>query len=308
MRSLLNKHITAITLALLSSTISLVATETIASEEIMHMPFALDDASLPMANVDINGKRQTFMIDTGSRTALHLSKDVMAKLPGLTVAPEKERSTDLTGKVFLNDKFHIPQLSINGMIFKDVKGVSFTPRGMTLTRDSSLPNSMMIGLDLFKGKAVLIDYKNQRLSVADRAQSFGISMADGWISLPLRLTQEGIVVNVSQGSQSYNMVLDTGASVSVFWKARLKLPFASISCQTVIAEMDNEGCTASEFQLAEIGTENIKLNALLLDGTFEQMDTDGLIGNNFFKKFAVLIDFPAQRLLIKGSTHETGKN
>nr|CBX70977.1 unknown protein [Yersinia enterocolitica W22703] len=29
------------------------------------------------------------------------------------------------------------------------------------------------------------------------------------------------------------------------------------------------------------------------------MDTDGLIGNNFLKKFAVVLDFPEKRLLIK---------
>ncbi|MFZ1872700.1 MAG: hypothetical protein WAU54_07970, partial [Chania sp.] len=53
------------------------------------------------------------------------------------------------------------------------------------------------------------------------------------------------------------------------------------------------------FKLDGLGTENIKLNAVLLDGAFEHMETDGLIGNNFFKNFVVLIDFPGQRLLIK---------
>lgn len=297
MHFLLDRHITAMILVLLSSVLPLVAS---ATEKVMQMPFQLDDTSLPVTHVEIDGKRQTFSIDTGSSIALHLSKDVMAQLPGLIVEPEKERTTDLTGKIFLNERFHIPQLSINGMIFNNVRGVSLTPWGMVLIPDGHLPTSMVIGLDLFKGKAVLIDYKAQRLSVAGNVQALSVNVADGgWVTLPLQLSQEGIVVNVSHRLQRYNMVLDTGASVSVFWKDRLKSSFSHLPCQLVMPEMNNKGCVATEFQLDEVGIENIKLNAVLLDGAFEHMETDGLIGNNFFKEFAVLIDFPGQKLFIK---------
>ncbi|SUP70521.1 hypothetical protein [Yersinia kristensenii] len=64
-------------------------------------------------------------------------------------------------------------------------------------------------------------------------------------------------------------------------------------------EMDHEGCEASDFQLNEIGATEIGFNAVLLDGAFNQMDTDGLIGNNFLNEFALVIDFPGQKLHIK---------
>ncbi|EEP92292.1 hypothetical protein ykris0001_1160 [Yersinia kristensenii ATCC 33638] len=63
--------------------------------------------------------------------------------------------------------------------------------------------------------------------------------------------------------------------------------------------MDHEGCEASDFQLNEIGATEIGFNAVLLDGAFNQMDTDGLIGNNFLNEFALVIDFPGQKLHIK---------
>ncbi|EEP92293.1 Uncharacterised protein [Yersinia kristensenii] len=98
---------------------------------------------------------------------------------------------------FLNEKFSIPKLLINGMEFKNVKGISVnTPQGIVFSPDSIPPHSMMIGLDLFKGKAVLIDYQKQRLSVADNTQTLGINMTDGWISLPLQLTPEGVEIKV----------------------------------------------------------------------------------------------------------------
>ncbi|CNK86484.1 Uncharacterised protein [Yersinia enterocolitica] len=299
----LKKHITAITFGLLSSITSLAALDAHAPQKVMHMPFEWSDASIPLVNIDINGIRQTFSIDTGSNTALHLTRDLMAQLPGLALDSEKHRAIDLAGNVSVNDKFHIPQLFINGMVFKDVKGVSFTPWGLRLTPESSIPNSMVIGLSLFKEKAVLIDYKSQRFSVAESVQDLSINMADDWILLPLRLTPEGIEISVTQEEKQYNMVLDTGATVSVFWRERLKSLVMEIPCRTVLAEVhiegDIEGCIASVFQLGEAGEKRIKLNAMLLDGAFNQMNADGLIGNNFLQKFAVIIDFPAQQLLIK---------
>ncbi|CNI66703.1 aspartyl protease family protein [Yersinia bercovieri] len=299
----LNKHIIAITMTLLTSLLSLAALNATAAEKVMHMPFEWDKTSNPLVKIDINGMRQTFSIDTGSNTGLHLTEEVMAQLPELVIDSEKHRAIDLAGNVSFNDKFHIPQVSINGMTFKDVKGVSFTPWGLTLTPDSSLPDSMVIGLGLFKEKSVMLDYKNQRISVADNTQELGINIADGWLSLPLRLTQEGIKIKVSQDKKQYNMVLDTGATFSVFWKERLSRPVTDIPCRAVLAEVriegDIEGCVASAFQLSEMGTEGIKLNAVLLDGSFKQMDADGVIGNNFLHQFAMVIDFPGQQLLIK---------
>lgn len=95
------------------------------------------------------------------------------------------------------------------------------------------------------------------------------------------------------------MLLDTGVTVSGFFKERLKSPFVKLSCQTVMKEMDHEGCEASDFQLNEIGATEIGFNAVLLDGAFNQMDTDGLIGNNFLNEFSLAIDFTGQKFTSK---------
>ncbi|WP_099141943.1 hypothetical protein [Xenorhabdus kozodoii] len=271
-----------------------------AAEEVMHIDFQLDKFSTPIATLDIDGKKQKLAIDTGSNQGLHLTKAFMAKIPGLVIEPEKARSTDVTGKVFFKDKFHIPQLSINGMIFKDIPGVSLTPWGVTLSdQEKKLPSSMVIGLGLFKDKVVLIDYKNQRLSVSDHLSALGVNVADGWVELPLRLTQEGIAVKVSQNLQNYSMILDTGASISVFWKERFQLPPVYIPCQALSKGLDNNECVASTFQLDDTGAKEIALNSLLIDGGFNHLHADGLIGKNFFDQYAVLIDFTGKRLLIK---------
>ncbi|WP_340614626.1 aspartyl protease family protein [Xenorhabdus thailandensis] len=305
----LNKYITVVAFIVLSS----FATRSMAFKEVMHINFQFDKKSLPVANININGENQTFIIDTGSTTALHLSKNVSSKISGLVIEPEKFRSTDLAGKVFFNEKFKIPQISINGMVFNNIKGISLTPWGMSLTQkdttstsdnslstsDNYLPTSMVIGLDLFKGKVVLVDYKNQRLSVSDNLQALGINTDDSWSKLPLILTQEGAIVKVTQNAKSYNMILDTASTISIFWKKRIKSVPVNIPCQAVLESMKNEGCTASTFQLENTGVKKIKLNSVLLDGDFNQLNADGIIGNNFFKKHIILIDFVSNQLLIK---------
>ncbi len=295
----LNKYV-IVTLFVVFGTIStLCISDSMASEKVMHIPFQLDESYLPIANIEIGGKKHEFMIDTGSATALHLSKDLMLEISGLVLEPEKERSTDLAGKVIYNDKFNIPNIIINNTLFQNVKGVSLTPWGMHLTTDKSLPSSMVIGLGLFNNRAVLINYKDQQLSVSAHMQALGIDINDGWIELPLRLTQEGIMVEISQNAQIYKMVLDTGATASVFWKNRLKSPLVSISCKDVIKDMDNEECFASAFQLEGAGVKKININAVIIDGKFDHLSADGLVGNNFFQQYAVLIDFPGKRLFIK---------
>ncbi len=43
----------------------------------------------------------------------------------------------------------------------------------------------------------------------------------------------------------------------------------------------------------------ININAVIIDGKFDHLSADGLVGNNFFQQYAVLIDFPGKRLFIK---------
>ncbi|MDC9606284.1 aspartyl protease family protein [Xenorhabdus griffiniae] len=295
-----NKHLVATVLIVFSSITPVFVTDSMAAEEVMHINFQFDKFSMPIANLEIDGKKQNLVIDTGASQGLHLTKEFMSEISGLVIDPEKARSTDITGKVFFNDKFHIPQLSINGMIFKDITGVSLTPWGVTLLgQEKKLPASMVIGLSLFKDKVVLIDYKNQQLSVSDHLQALDVNVTAGWSELPLRLTQEGIIVKVSQNAKNYNMILDTGATASVFWQQRLQSPPVILPCRALSKKLENEECDVSTFQIDEDGIKKIELNSLLVDGDFNHLNADGLIGNNFFNQYSVLIDFPGKRLFIK---------
>ncbi|PHM30338.1 hypothetical protein [Xenorhabdus innexi] len=68
----LNKNIRVTAFIACSSLASLFVTNAIASEKIMHMHVQLDKYSQPVASIEINGKKQNFLLDTGSSDALHL--------------------------------------------------------------------------------------------------------------------------------------------------------------------------------------------------------------------------------------------
>ncbi len=86
MHFILNKMITVTAMVIFCSFTSLFSMDSLASEKVMHMHFHLDESYLPLTNIEIDGKKQEFIIDTGSNTALHLSKELMAKIAFLSMA------------------------------------------------------------------------------------------------------------------------------------------------------------------------------------------------------------------------------
>lgn len=263
----------------------------------MEIPLRFDESLLPMSNININGINNDFMIDTGSLTPLHFSKELIAKTPGIKLTGEKQRSMDISGRTYTNDKFIIDKAIINGMSFNHVEGVSLTPWGLVLLENGKKPDSMVIGLGLFKDKVILIDYKDKKISVAEDINQFNTDL-NQWISLPLVVDAEGITIEIKHGNEKYKMNFDTGATLSLFWKERLKGKYSKISCEAVMNTIEHDNCDAIQM-MVNAAENKLAINALLVEGDFKHMDVDGVIGNNFIQNHKILIDFPKHTLLIE---------
>lgn len=262
----------------------------------MEIPLTFDKSHLPMSNIIINGVRGDFMLDTGSLTPFHFSKEFIAKTPGVKLTGEKERSMDLSGSIYTNDKFLIDKAIINGMPFNYVEGVSLTPWGLVL-ENGEKPDSMVMGLRLFKDKVILLDYEKKKLSVVENISQLRTDLSQ-WISLPLVVNEEGVAIEIKNGNEKYKMNLDTGATFSLFWKERMKTNYDAISCKEVMSSLDQNDCNAMKMLVNE--PENkLVINAVLVDGDFKHMNVDGVIGNNFIRNHKILIDFPNHKLFIK---------
>ncbi|PHI31565.1 pepsin/retropepsin-like aspartic protease family protein [Budvicia aquatica] len=273
------------------------------SEKIMVIPFSLDlDYSTPMAVLEMNGLRARFMIDTGSVTALHLNEVFMSQISGLVMDEGKERSTDATGEIFYNHRFHFPSLTVNGMTFKNIHGVSLTPWGLTLGESTNRPNTMVIGLNLFHDKVIRLDYHQRRVIVGESLESIGVKPSEEWVSLPLLMTADGIIVTLSIGGNDYAFILDTGASISVFWKDHLKSLLWREQCNILGDKATEDELNAADcvsLTLNDTGAKKVKTPVLLLNGNFSHLPFDGLLGTTFLDEYETVIDYPKQRLLIR---------
>lgn len=268
------------------------------AKAVMTLPFKLDESALPIVKVNINGQAGEFMVDSGSQSAFHFTQTYMRHIPNLKRLKEKARSTDLTGKVFLNDKFMFHHVYVNGMSFENVEGVSLTPWGLTLLPDGQRPEHMVIGLGLFQKKVLMMDYPRQTFTVANQLSELNI-INDEWLSLPLTISDEGIIIDATHDNDNYKMMLDTGATLSLLWKERIKKATHTIDCQRIMAEMKNDNCEATQVHIKDTTPGKFNVNVLVLEGSFQHMKADGLLGTNFLQNHTVLIDFPNNQLMIR---------
>ncbi len=164
----------------------------------------------------------------------------------------------------------------------------------------SVELTMVIGLGLFRQKALLIDYQHRLFSVADRLDDFNIDRQQ-WLALPLTLTHEGIIIEAMKNNETFNMLLDTGASHSMLWSKRLNRTENVYPCKEVIDELDYEGCRATQIKIKSAPSGQINIEAVLVDNVDSQMEAEGLLGTNFLQHHRVIIDFPAQKLLMRAN-------
>ena len=268
------------------------------AQAIIEIPFTLDESAVPIATLNINGQDGEFMLDTGSQYAFHFTQQFMRQVPWLKRQKEKSRSTDLTGEVYINDRFMFHHVSVNGMSFENAEGVSLAPWGLTLMPDGKRPEHMVIGLGLFQQKALMIDYPRSLFSVAHQLSEFNID-ANQWLSLPLTVGHEGIVIEVMNNDNTYKMVLDTGATISMMWKKRVNGLTNNIACVSVMDELDNDRCEAIRLHIKNTTPGDFNVDAILLEGGYTHMETDGLVGQNFLQQHIVIIDFPNNQMLLR---------
>ena len=250
---------------------------------------------IPHIELNINGQKATFLLDTGSSRGLHLTKDWMKKINNLHILPEKQGSTDLTGKIIFTEQFIIPQIDINGN--------ELQPWGLSLGIEDeadSLKHEMTIGLGLFKDKQFLLDYDKSTMTIAEPDVDLRNPLLK-WQEIPFILDQEGLIVKLKQNNKIYSFVLDTGASISMTSSKNIT-DLLTVPCSKAAIELDSDdhSCLASIFEV--YGTPApIKVSVLDI-ATFGEdisaLGKDGLVGANFLQKHNILINMKSKKIWI----------
>ena len=259
------------------------------------LPITFDQRSTPMISLDIEGISHELRLDTGSEEGLHLRRDLLDRIEGVRFTGKMQRSSDLAGNTRENARFVIDALSVDGRIFHDIRGVEFSPWGITLREDGQLPESSVLGLGFFKGQRILIDYRSKELTVFDAASDFDPDMEAGWIKVPFHHSEEGLVLEAVIAGQSHDMVLDTGATISFALADRIADTAAAVPCQNIHASLEQEGCRLIPVDTGFGDT----VHAFLIEDDPGNFAATGLLGGDFLRHHVVFVDFVGKRMFVR---------
>ncbi|MCO6504901.1 MAG: aspartyl protease family protein [Snodgrassella sp.] len=267
--------------------------------------------SIPIIRLNINGDSTQFMFDSGSQSALHLPLHFLQQLPQATQQANDDLSLDMSGNLTKSSKFMIQHLNINGLDFDNVKAVELKPWGFSYSSDPSVvaptpeDGLPVIGLTLFKNHILTLDFAHNKLQVDNHNQS--VPYDDKWIAVPYRYhVKEGLIIGVTDGNNHYNLVLDSGASVSMIVGKSLPEKYQNSNILTKADHGD------AHIRLKKNGAaQTIKIypdypligklpvRAVIIDGTPKDFEADGLLGMDFLQKYMVRIDQKNNKLWIK---------
>lgn len=245
----------------------------------------------PVVRLEVGGTIFPFVIDTGANRALHLTPEVMAKLPQLKRTGRTIQSFDLAGKVQESAEFVVPGLVMNGIAFGDVTGNTLVPWGLEMGQAPlrEVPISV-IGLPLFARKPFVFDY-------AGRSLRFGAPAAaqSGWRALAHEASDEGLVAAFGNQRASYRLVLDSGASTSVVKQRQVDaMRDRAQPCDLKLGP----GRSCSYVAVAFKGGR--AFNALVVDLP-DALRADGIAGADFFQHYAVYADLARRQLAVRAS-------
>ncbi|GEM_PF-1052255 len=262
------------------------------------LPITFDEHSIPMVSLEIDGTTHVLNLDTGSEEGLHLRREVLDQIEGVRFTGEMQRSSDMAGNAQENARFVIDKLSVNGRLFQDIGGVEFSPWGITVRKNSQLPESSVLGLGFFKDQRILIDYISKELTIFDPVSDFDPNGDAGWNEVPFRHSAEGLVLETIIAGRRHDMVLDTGATISFVIADRIADTTAAVPCHTIYASLLQEGCRLIPI-VTEFGDAAVSLHAFLMEGAPENFDATGLLGCDFLRHHAVFVDFDGKRMFVR---------
>ena len=254
--------------------------------------------NLPSVTMDLQGEKTQFIFDTGSKSALHLPMALINKIPNKTENTEKMKLNDLTGDIKEVRSFIVDKLKLGSFIFNNVQVLEYKSWGLFMLNDRTKTDhdkeeinaeKSLIGLGLFKDYVLTINYPENKITISDDIK-VSDDLNKNWFSIPFHLNNYGLVINLFDGLRNYEMILDTGAAVSIIKEKSLS-PFS----KKLTLPKYNFRYTA--LKMADI--DSVKVEAIIIDSLTDLFKPDGLLGSNFFRENIVKIDFKNKQMWIQ---------
>lgn len=264
----------------------------------LSIPITFDPQGLPIIELSFNDVKHNVLLDLGSSDGIHLPVNEIKNISELKYTGNSVKSSNIKGEVFDSKEFLISSLKVNCTTFLNIKGLELAPWAASIGEGGGDFNDgaeqIVIGLDFFKGKRITINYNNKTLFIRNSESNNSLpnpnQLANSFV-----LNKEGITIEVKSEKSSYQMILDSGASSSIFVANK-------VSPQEDVKECDyNLGpdvkCKIFDSTLKVFG-HDFHSNILLFP-IDERFEMDGILGSDFFNSFIVEIDFLNKYIVLK---------
>ncbi|MGQ8366193.1 hypothetical protein [Glaciecola sp. 1036] len=270
--------------------------------EQIEAPIVFDQYGLPTLELIINGESNFALIDLGSRAGIHLPVSTISSISNVKYTGETSNTTNISGEVFTSKEFVVPMMAIGCMKFENIIGYELNPWAASIGdkpegEEENL--QLVIGQGFFGDKQIVIDYLNKKLTVSNKNSA--LESTDNSKFKPYELSDEGITIQMSSSLADYQMVLDTGASSSIFSLNKVDNNEPLTECNYDLGPDVQCKIFTSEVNIAGFSF----VPNLLLYPIDPRFTKDGLLGSDFFNKFTVALDFSNNRIAI--SPNESSK-
>jgi len=248
--------------------------EGIFSQEIIPLSFV---DGCPVIEIKIDGRSFHLLIDTGAEDAIVKLTPVTLKKILVTTRSGEESTYDYKGNKYQNMKFSISSLKIGKLEFKNINA--------TEELRSTIKEDGIIGNQLLKKFNELFDYKTGKMILYPLNRYPDEIKNDNWTKINIGHNNIGLILSCKTDltDKVLNFCLDTGVGSIENGKS-----YGIIKPDALNKARENG--------------ETINVQKFIVDGfnlapfDFKFMDfkippVDGFLGNNFFTKFKVLIDF-----------------
>ena len=148
-----------------------------------------------MVEMALDKRHVKFYLDTGAK-GLHLPKRIADTIHGVKLTGRTVKSVDLAGKVREDAEFMVPELQMNGMIFRNVIGQYLSDWGVGKS-EFQLP---VIGLDVLQQKELVIDFPRKRILMSDAPIAFD-KLYHSAQDLQFTRADEGLVISAHIGNK-----------------------------------------------------------------------------------------------------------
>ena len=252
---------------------------------------------LPLVNVSIQGKTYKFLFDTAAPTML---PEALVKELKLNPIVNSDTLHDSSGKKIQVALYTLPSLEINELKFKDF---IILPSNFAQSFPlSCLGFDGILGYNFLQDMVVKLDLNNQKITLSDQPLAH-----DGYMPVDIQFEPRyGPLVNLNFSFGAAPFEIDTG-----------KNTYIQLGDTNVIAEMKKQKYISREIQGAFVssvgGTKqnNRQIDFLITDFSIDNkipiksfpvsVNQSGafLIGEDFLKKFTIIIDFPGKKAFFK---------